>query len=349
MELTERKKQILKIVVEYYVKTAEPVGSRTIARHMNGRISAATIRNELSDLTEMGCIEQPHTSAGRVPTPQGYRLYVDELMEQRRLSAQENQEIQDALRIRLRELDKIITRAGQAAAAYLNYPAYVSAAGKSPLTARRFDLLPVDESGCIAVIMLSNHRVKSQLFRFALPLEPDEILILANILNANFTGASAVEMDRRLMALTNQISPPAFLILSQIISYAGDLLEEQQRRIVTAGARELLKFPEFRDAEKAHELMGVLSDEKESLPAPDESGAIRILIGPENVADVLKNTSVVVASYDIGEDMRGLIGVVGPTRMDYAEVIARLTGFAEGLSRLFGSPALPPREEKSES
>ncbi len=349
MELTERKKKILKIVVEYYVRTAEPVGSRTISRHMNGRISAATIRNELADLTEMGCIEQPHTSAGRVPTPQGYRLYVDELMEQRRLSEQETEAIQAALQTRLRELDRIITRAGQAAAAYLNYPAYVSAAGKSPLTARRFDLLPVDESGCIAVIMLSNSRVKSQLFRLGLPLESENISVIANILNNQFTGVSAIEMDRRLMALTAQISPSAFLLLSQIASYAGDLLEEQQRRIITAGARELLKFPEFQDAEKAHALMGVLSDEKDSLPVPEESGPVRILIGPENVADVLKNTSVVVASYDIGEDMRGLIGVVGPTRMDYAAVIARLTGFAEGLSRLFGSPALPPGEEETET
>ena len=116
----------------------------------------------------------------------------------------------------------------------------------------------------------------------------------------------------------------------------------------TAGTKELLKLPEFRDADKAHQLMSFLTDSKESLPMPEE-GPMKILIGPENVSDALKDTSVVVASYDIGDDMRGLIGVVGPTRMDYATVAARLTGFAEGLTRLFGKQQeLPPKEEPEE-
>ena len=127
-----------------------------------------------------------------------------------------------------------------------------------------------------------------------------------------------------------------------------EMLEEADRReFITAGTNQLLKLPEFRDADKAHQLMSVLADDKEKLPVPDE-GPMKILIGPENVSDALKDTSVVVASYDIGDDMRGLIGVVGPTRMDYAAVAARLTGFADGLTKLFGKQEkqeLPPKED----
>ena len=156
------------------------------------------------------------------------------------------------------------------------------------------------------------------------------------------------EMNRRLMNVAEQIPPQLFLLLSQTISYAADSLEEAgQREIVTAGTKELLKLPEFRDADKAHQLMSFMTDSKENLPLPDD-GPMKILIGPENVIDALKNTSVVVASYDIGDDMRGLIGVVGPTRMDYASVAARLSGFADGLTRLFGKQELPPKEDTKE-
>jgi len=346
VELTDRKKQILKVVVEDYVHTAEPVGSKAIAAEMGGSVSSATIRNELADLVEQGYLEQPHTSAGRVPSPKGYRLYVNELMERQRLSLAETEEINRALRGKLEELDRLLGQAGRAVSASVNYPAYVAAAGKKRQTARRFDLLPVDEHSCIVVLMMSDSRVKSQLLRLQLKVDVEQLPLLVNLLNTHFTAASVEEMNQRLMNVAEQIPPPLFLLLSQTVSYAADMLEEAGRReIITAGANQLLKLPEFRDADRAHELMSFLADSKENLPMPDD-GPMQILIGPENVTDALKDTSVVVASYDIGEDMRGLIGVVGPTRMDYAAVAARLTGFAEGLTRLFGKDAeLPPKED----
>ena len=129
MELTDRKKQILKVVVEDYVRTAEPVGSKAIAAEMGG-VSSATIRNELSDLTELGYLEQPHTSAGRVPSPKGYRLYVNELMERQRLSIAETERINQSLQMRMEELDRVISQAGRAVSSLMNYPAYVAATGK---------------------------------------------------------------------------------------------------------------------------------------------------------------------------------------------------------------------------
>ena len=347
VELTDRKKQILKVVVEDYVRTAEPVGSKAIAAEMGG-VSSATIRNELSDLTELGYLEQPHTSAGRVPSPKGYRLYVNELMERQRLSIAETERINQSLQMRMEELDRVISQAGRAVSSLMNYPAYVAATGKKQMNARRFELLPVDEHSCIVVMMMGDNRVKSQLLRMQLKVDTEQMPTLVNLLNSNFTGISADEMNRRLMDVSEQVTPQMFLLLSQTIAYAADVLEEAgQKEVFTVGTSQLLKLPEFRDADKAHQLMSFLSDSKENLPVPDE-GPMKILIGPENVSEALQDTSVVVASYDIGNDMRGLIGVVGPTRMDYGTVAARLSGFAEGLTRLFGKQELPPKEDAKE-
>ena len=348
MELTDRKKRILKVVVEDYIRTAEPVGSKAIAAEMEGKVSSATIRNELADLVDLGYLEQPHTSAGRIPSPKGYRLYVNELMEQQKLSIAETEKINQSLQMKMEELDRVISQAGRAVSSFVNYPAYVAAAGKKRMTARRFDLLPVDERSCIVVMMMSDSRVKSQLLRLQLKVDLEQLPALVGVLNSHFTGISTEEMNQRLMDIAEQVPPQLFLLLSQTVGYAVDALDEAgQREIITAGANQLLKLPEFRDADKAHELMSFLSDSKENLPMP-EDGPMKILIGPENVSEALKDTSVVVASYDIGDDMRGLIGVVGPTRMDYATVAARLSGFAEGLTRLFGKQELPPKEDTKE-
>ena len=344
MELTERKRQILKVVVEDHIRTAEPVGSKTIAAEMTGKVSSATIRNELADLTEMGYLEQPHTSAGRVPSPKGYRFYVNELMESQALSADETERINESLQLRSGELDRVMSQAGKALSSIVNYPTYITTTRKRALTVRRFDLLAVDDGSCIVVMMMSSNRVKSQLLQLQLPVEQPQIPALVNLLNTHFVNISVDDMHHRLMSVADQIPPQTFLLLSQAVDYAASALEEADKReIVTAGASQLLKLPEFRDADKAHELMSFLADSKESLPVLDD-GPMKILIGPENVDAALKDTSVIIASYDIGDDMRGLIGVVGPTRMDYATVAARLSGFAEGLTRMFGKN-LPPKED----
>ena len=173
MELTDRKKQILKIVVEGYIAAAEPVGSKAIVEKMPGKISSATVRNELADLEQMGYLEQPHTSAGRIPSAQGYRLYVNELMEKQRLSLAETEKINDALHLKMEELDRLLSQAGQAVSRYVNYPAYVAAAGKNALSVQRFELLRMEPQSLIEVLMLSDQRVRSQLLRLQLPVEAE--------------------------------------------------------------------------------------------------------------------------------------------------------------------------------
>ena len=347
MELTARKKQILKVVTERYIDAAEPVSSKFIAQAMGGAVSSATIRNELADLTELGYLEQPHTSAGRVPSPKGYRLYVNELMERRSVSDQEAAQINEALGGKMRELDSVIAQAGQMVSSLVSYPAYAAAVGKSSVTVRRYDLLPVDQESFIAVVMTDDSRVKSQLLRSQLPVGAEQLSALANLLNTHFTGAGGAEMGEKLMGLTGQLPPEMFMPLSAAIEYASAVIDQSgQNQVFAAGQTQLLRQPEFQDPIRADGLMSLLTDQRAELPVLDADTPMQILIGPENVNEALKDASVVVASYDIGDNMRGLIGVVGPTRMDYAAVAARLSYFAESLSKMFGKGnQLPPKED----
>ena len=348
MELTDRKKQILKIVTEEYIQSAEPIGSKAVVERMPGKISSATVRNELADLVEMGYLEQPHTSAGRIPSAKGYRLYVNELMEHKTVSGEEAERITSALDSQMKQIDQVVARAGQMASSLVGYPAYAVADHKKAVTVQRFELIAVGEDSFIAVVMLSDSRVKSQLMHLQLKVEEEHLRQMSHLLNTHFTGISAQEMNSHLMNLSDQVEGQWFLLLNQVVDYAGELLTQAQtQEVFTGGASQILKFPEYRDADKAHELMSFISDSKENLPVSTNGASMQILIGPENVSDALKDSSVVIASYDIGENMRGLVGVVGPTRMDYATVAARLSYFAESLSRMFGKPReLPPGEEK---
>ncbi|MBS5650889.1 heat-inducible transcriptional repressor HrcA [bacterium 210917-DFI.7.65] len=345
-ELSGRKKKILKAVVELYVKTAEPVGSKAIASALDNRVSSATIRNEMAELEEQGYLEKPHTSAGRIPSPKCYRLYVNELMERQQLSAQETESINRALQMKLQELDRILSRAGQVVSHFTQYPVYALAAGRKQFSVARFDLLRVDEQSFIAVVMTDDGRVKSKLLYTQVPVDMSQLPVLAALLNKDFVGQTPEEMGKRLMVAAGQVPALLFMVLSLTVEYAGEVLEEIQHRMVyTAGANRILDLPEYQDVGKAGALMRFLGEEDAALPVPEDNAPMQILIGPENVEKALQDSSVVVASYDIGEDMRGLIGVVGPTRMDYATVAARLAYFADGLGRMFDHKKLPEHEE----
>ena len=339
MELSARKKQILKRVIEDYIASAEPVGSKAIAQEMGGSVSSATVRNELAELSDLGYLEQPHTSAGRVPSPKGYRLYVNELMERR--------EVSETLQDKMSAAGSMISQAGQMVSSIVDYPAYAVAEGKSGVTVKRFELLGVDDTSFITVVMTDDSRVKSQLQRSPLAFDRARLTDLSALLNTHFTKQSREEMSAKLMGLSDQIAPELFLVLSATVGYAAEILEEAAKKdVFTTGASQILKMPEYRDLDKAHDLMTFFVDNKENLPVPEDDTPLKILIGPENVNEALRDTSVVVASYDIGGGMRGLVGVVGPTRMDYATVTARLSYFADSLTRMFGKSELPPKEEK---
>ena len=352
MELSERRRKILRVVVENYIETAEPIGSKAIAEKAELTCSSATIRNELAALEKQGYLEQPHTSAGRIPSPLGYRFYVNELMEEHKLSLQETERINEAMNTKMQELDRVIDQAGRLVSQMTNYPAFSLTAGGSEISIARYDLLMVDSSSFIVVVMTSTNVVKNKLLHLPTDINEPQLQLLNTLLNTSFTGKSLSELNPELMRVAEKAAGSSYGLISLVVSFAMDVLDGlSQGAIHTSGVGHLLESPEYQDIGKAHKLMTYLSGEPEfsqlSLPMLQNSEDTKILIGPENVAEELKDTSVVLASYDIGEGMKGVIGVVGPTRMDYAKVTAKLSYLADNLSRMFSATqptALPQRD-----
>ena len=352
MELSDRKKRILRAIVETYIATAELVGSKAVAERAGLDVSSATIRNEMADLTDLGLLEQPHTSAGRIPSPAGYRLYVNELMDQHQLTLQETERINQALNLKMEELDRVIDRAGKVLSQISDYPVFTMAEAKTRITVKRFDLLMVEENAFIAVVMTDNSVVKNKLIRMPDALSDTQLQLLSAVLNSSFVGLTREEMEQTLDKMEARTAPAAFELISLVVDFAVEVLADQsQKKIHTSGITHLLEHPEYHSLDKAKPLMTYLAEEQEGskLPVSLARGTnMNILIGPENVSDALKDTSVVMASYDIGDNMRGVIGVVGPTRMDYAKVTARLSYFADSLTRMFGKGELPPGEDSED-
>jgi heat-inducible transcriptional repressor len=352
MGLTDRKKRILRAIVETYIATAEPVGSKAVAERAGLDVSSATIRNEMADLTEMGYLEQPHTSAGRIPSAAGYRLYVNELMDRQQLTIQETQRINQALNLKMEELDRVIDRAGKVLSQISDYPVFTAAASVQRVTVKRFDLLMVEDNAFIAVVMTDNSMVKNKLIRMPDQLSDPQLQMLSAVLNNSFVGLSQEEMQETLDKMETRTAPGAFRLISMVVDFAVEVLADQrQQKVHTSGITHLLEHPEYHSLDKAKPLMAYLSDEADTSKLPmtmNDGKNMNILIGPENVNDALKDTSVVMASYDIGDNMKGVIGVVGPTRMDYAKVTARLSYFADSLTRMFGKGELPPADSETE-
>lgn len=341
MELSERKKKILRTVVEDYIDTAEPVGSKTVAGEME--VSSATVRNEMAELESLGFLEQPHTSAGRIPTAQGYRLYVNELMNRHRLSLEETEEINRSMKSRLTQLDKLLADAGQLASRLTDYPAYSLCAAPEQVTAIRFDLIFVDANTFIIVVMLSNNTVKNKLVSIPAKIRQETLLKLATVLNASFTRITEDKITAALISSTERAMGDTLGLVAVVAGFAIEtLMEEQKSQAYVSGASHLLLHPEYRDVGKAQRLMDYLSDGTEllKLPAP-EGESVKITIGPENLREELQDSSVVVAKYDVGDNMQGLIGVVGPTRMDYSKVTAKLSYIAGSLGRLISGGDAP--------
>lgn len=346
MELTERKKQILRAIVDSYIRTAEPVGSKTISQLPGMDFSPATIRNEMADLTSMGLLEQPHTSAGRVPSAAGYRLYVDELMQDYRLSMDETKTINQAMEVKMQEVDKMISQVGKLVSKMTNLPAYAVAARSSQRTVKRFDLILAEAGSFILVVMLSDNQVQNKLIRLPLDVSQEDLRLLSAALNASLTELTADEITPELLAKVTRSAAGAASLVPVIVDYTVELLKKTHSEVYMTGQAKLLGQPEYHDVEKAQEVLTSLDEDVISnLPATLSSGTTQILVGPENVAKELKDSSVVITKFDIGDGMQGMIGVVGPTRMDYAKITARLSYFAENLGRMFAKPQQPALNE----
>ena len=341
MEMTERKKKVLRCIVDLYISTAEPVGSKAIAELPDMNYSSATIRNEMADLLAMGYLEQPHTSAGRIPSPAGYRLYVDELMADYRLSMDEAHSINTAIEEKMQRVDKMVEKVAKLVSQATDLPAISVASRRGGATVRRFDLILAGSGSFILVMMLSNDEVVNKLIKLPLNVGENELKLLSAVLNATLVDLPAEDFTAALLERIMNSAGAAASLVPVILEFTTETLNRQGRtNMAVAGQVRLLEQPEYRSIEKAQRMLNTLDEDALSnLPAVmQNANGTQVLVGPENVAKELKDTSVVMTKFDIGDGMQGMIGVVGPTRMDYAKVTARLSYFAESLSKLFAKP-----------
>ena len=352
MELTERKKKVLRSIVDLYIRTAEPVGSKAIAELPDMSYSPATIRNEMADLLAMGYLEQPHTSAGRIPSPAGYRLYVDELMADYRLSVDETKNINLAFEEKMQRVDKMMEQVAKLVSQATELPAITVTSRQAGATVQRFELILAGSDSVILVVMLSTDEVVNKLIKLPLRVTDMDLKLLSAVLNAAMTGLSWEEITGELLEKISASAGAAALLVPIVADFTIDTLRRQgNANMAIAGQAKLLGLPEYRDVDKAQKVLTSFDgDALANLPAvmQNENGT-KVLVGPENVAQELKDTSVVMTKFDIGDGLQGMIGVVGPTRMDYAKVTARLSYFAENLSKMFGKPEqnqLPEAKEE---
>ena len=354
MEMTERKKKVLRSVVDLYIRTAEPVGSKAITELPDMKYSSATIRNEMADLTAMGYLEQPHTSAGRIPSAAGYRLYVDELMADYRLSIDETKSINSAIEEKMQRVDKMVEKVAKLVSQATNLPAISVASRSADATVKRFELIQAGAGSFILVVMLSNDEVVNKLIKLPLNVEESDLKLLSALLNATMTELSAEEFTAGLLERVMRSAGAAASLVPVIVEFTAETLRRSgSSNMVVAGHSRLLGLPEYRDVDKAQKVMTSLDEETLSnLPAVmQNTNGTKVIVGPENISEELKDTSVVMTKFDIGDGLQGMIGVVGPTRMDYAKVTARLSYFAESLSKMFAKPEqaqLPAPETENE-
>lgn len=328
MQLDDRKMKILQAIIRNYLETGEPVGSRTISKYSDLNLSSATIRNEMSDLEEMGYIVQPHTSAGRIPSDMGYRLYVDQMMEEKEREVTEMKElmIQKADR-----MESLLQQVAKVLATNTNYATMISTPQYHRSKVKFIQLTEVDETQILAVIVVEGNIVRNKIINVDEPLDKEKILKLNILLNSQLNGLTLEEINLGLIAhLKEQAGIHSGLVSDVLDAVAEAVSLDDDLEIYTSGTTNIFKYPELADSVKASELLSAFEEKQEltdlvheTLANADEHG-IQVYIGSESPVSTMKDCSVVTATYELGEGMQGTIGIIGPKRMDYEKVVSTL-------------------------
>lgn len=340
MALDERKKSILRAIVEGYIENAEPVGSRSIAKNTDLNLSAATIRNEMGDLEEMGFLVQPHTSAGRIPSSQGFRFYVDSLMDRYRMTNSEIQQLRGAMLHKIRELDKIVKDVSAAFSNFTNLPTFGMIPSMEYGSIKAIKLVAVDEKTLMVIVSDSSGLIKNKLLRLREPVSDATLLQMTDVLNQNLAGYTRSEINlNRIIEVVNAIGEN-HEILSSVLELVDEAISEiDKREVYLEGSTNILRFPEYNEITKIKEILEFFDDKQKlesvvrQLPSI-ESGEVSVFIGDENEHPQLKNNSVVLSTYKAGPNLTGIIGVVGPMRMDYAKVVSGVGFFSKQLGKM---------------
>lgn len=342
MELDERKKKILQAVIRNYLETGEPVGSRTISKYTDLNLSSATIRNEMADLEEMGYILQPHTSAGRIPSDKGYRFYVDAMMEEKQRETMEMQEMREMLVQRQDKMETLLKQIAKVLANNTQYATMISAPQTKRNKLKFIQLSRVDAHQVLAVIVIEGNVIKNNILNVDEELSDETLLKLNILLNTNLNGLSMAEINLGMISLMKQQAGIHSDIVSEVIDAVADAIRaEEDLEIYTSGTNNIFRYPELADQQKASELINTF-EEKQQLGEllqetceNSESTGIQVYIGEETPVQSMRDCSVVTATYELGDGMKGTIGIVGPKRMDYDKVVGTLRTIQTQLDELY--------------
>jgi len=341
VDLDERKIKILNAIIQTYLNSGEPVGSRTISKFTDLNLSSATIRNEMADLEELGYIIQPHTSAGRIPSDKGYRFYVDNMMKEKIAEVDEMKEI---VIKKADKVDQLLKQIAKLLATNTNYASMISSPQFKRNKVRFIQLSQVDGNQMLVTIMLDGNLIKNKLIDVKQPLEQEEVVKLNILLNTFLQGLTLLEINMEMIQkLKMQANGHKQVINDVIDAIAFAIQEEDDLEIYTSGSTNLLKYPELSDKEKAGELIYLL-EEKQALvdfiatksgDSKEENRGIQVYIGSESPVTSMKDCSVVTATYELEEGVQGTIGIIGPKRMDYEKVVGNLQKMMNQLDIIF--------------
>jgi heat shock gene repressor HrcA len=339
MELDERKRKILRAIIKTYLDTGEPVGSRTISKYADLNLSSATIRNEMSDLEELGYIMQPYTSAGRIPSDKGYRLYVDEMMADKEREVTQMQEIMiqkaDRMELILKQVVKVL-------AANTNYATMISTPKYNRNKLKFIQLSIVDEYQLLAVVVLEGNVVKNKILNLEHYLDQEQLFKLNILLNTHLNGLTLEQINLDIISQMKQQAEGHGAVVNSVLDIVAEAIhEDEDLEIYTSGATNIFRYPELSDNERASELIFTLEEKQQlvnivndTLVDKEEKG-IQVYIGNETPIQTMKDCSVVTATYELGEGLQGTVGIIGPKRMDYENVVNTLKMLKIQLDAIF--------------
>ena len=338
-QLDDRKMKILQAIIRTYMETGEPVGSRTISKYSDLNLSSATIRNEMSDLEEMGYIVQPHTSAGRIPSDKGYRLYVDTMMLEK---DREVAEMKELMLEKTEKMEKILMQVAKLLANNTNYAAMISSPQMRRNRLKFIQLSQVDSLHILAVIVCEGNIVKNKVIEIEDELDNEDILKLNILLNTNLNGLAMEEINlATITRLKEQAGIHSQLLNDVMDAVAEAIVGDEDLEIYTSGATNIFKYPELSDSSKAKDILATFEEKQQlvelvnsTLETSSETG-IQVYIGEETPIQTMKDCSVVTATYELEEGVQGTIGIIGPKRMDYEKVVANLKTLMNKLDDVF--------------
>ena len=342
-ELDERKVKILNAIIKNYLETGEPVGSRTISKYTDLNLSSATIRNEMSDLEDLGYIVQPHTSAGRIPSDKGYRFYVNNLIAEK---DKEVADMQEWMIEKTEKMENLLKNVAKTLANNTQYATLVSAPSVVSNKLKFVQLSAVDEHQVLSVVVMDGNIVKNKIINVDKPLDNETMLKLNMLLNTNLNGLTVDEINLALITRLKEQAGVHDEIVSQVLdTVATTITEGDDLQVYTSGATNIFKYPELADSKKASELLDTF-EEKQSLiellndnADGSENTGIQVYIGDESPISTMKDCSIVTATYELGDGVKGTIGIVGPKRMDYENVVDNIKSLKGQLDKLLKNEA----------